>query len=84
MALIIGNNAYHELPERMQLTSPKNDATDVAAALKRLGYPLVYDAAFTDASRETMTAGQRVVCRLSKAHEVCDLLLRRPRHPDGG
>ena len=35
IALIIGNSAYQNTPE---LKNPKNDATDMAAALRRLGF----------------------------------------------
>jgi hypothetical protein len=55
VALVIGNNAYSELPEPMQLTSPRNDAQDVAAALKKLGYTLVTDGPVMDASQEMIT-----------------------------
>jgi uncharacterized caspase-like protein len=34
-ALVIGNSAYRSMPK---LTNPVNDATDIAAALARLGY----------------------------------------------
>ena len=34
VALVIGNSAYAHVPE---LTNPRNDATDIAAALTRLG-----------------------------------------------
>jgi hypothetical protein len=37
VALVIGNNTYQELPMGMQLTSPKNDATDIAIELKKMG-----------------------------------------------
>ncbi len=36
-ALIIGNNAYSSTP----LTNPVNDATDMAAALKQLGFTVI-------------------------------------------
>jgi formylglycine-generating enzyme required for sulfatase activity len=38
VALIVGNSAYQHAPK---LTNPKNDATDVAAALKKLGFQVV-------------------------------------------
>ncbi len=37
VALVVGNSAYPEAP----LTNPKNDATDVADALKRLGFDVI-------------------------------------------
>jgi hypothetical protein len=38
VALVIGNSAYKNAP---QLKNPANDATDMAAALKRLGFDVV-------------------------------------------
>jgi hypothetical protein len=55
VALVIGNNVYDQLSPSMQLTSPKNDAADVAAALQRLGYTLVNDGPVIDASRDAIT-----------------------------
>jgi formylglycine-generating enzyme required for sulfatase activity len=55
VALVIGNSAYSELAQSMQLTSPKSDAADVAAALQRLGYTLVNDGPVIDASRDAIT-----------------------------
>jgi len=55
VALVIGNNAYDQLSPSMQLTSPKNDAADVAAALQSLGYRLVNDGPIMDASRDAIT-----------------------------
>ena len=55
VALVIGNNHYANLPDNRQLISPVSDVTDVAAALKALGYTLVIGDAVTDASRDTMT-----------------------------
>ena len=70
VALVIGNNKYKELPERMQLTSPVADAKDVAAALKSLGYTLVTGAAVTDASRESLTAATEKFATLAKSAEA--------------
>jgi formylglycine-generating enzyme required for sulfatase activity len=55
VALVIGNSAYSELAQSMQLSSPKNDATDVADALRSLGYTLVNDGPIIDASRDAIT-----------------------------
>lgn len=52
VALVIGNNKYANLPANMQLTSPVADATDVAAALKAMGYTIVTGGPVTDASRD--------------------------------
>jgi formylglycine-generating enzyme required for sulfatase activity len=55
VALVIGNNHYAGLPESMQLTSPVNDAKDVAAQLAAMGYTLITGKAVTDASRDAIT-----------------------------
>jgi|GEM_PF-5255225 len=54
VALVIGNNRYANLPDSRQLASPVADATDVAAALKALGYTLVTGGAVTDAGRDAI------------------------------
>ena len=56
VALVIGVNRYTYLADSSQLRSPVADATDVAAALKGLGYSLTTGTALTDASRETTVA----------------------------
>ncbi len=38
VALVIGNSAYQSTPA---LTNPRNDATDMAAALKKLGFQVI-------------------------------------------
>ena len=38
VALVVGNGSYEHTPK---LTNPKNDATDVAAALKDLGFEII-------------------------------------------
>jgi ABC-type sugar transport system substrate-binding protein len=38
VALVIGNSSYQQAPE---LRNPKNDATDVAAALRELGFQVI-------------------------------------------
>src|ERR1700681_4880445 len=38
LALVIGNSAYRNTP---RLTNPRNDAEDVAAALKRTGFETI-------------------------------------------
>jgi hypothetical protein len=40
VALVIGNGAYRNVP---QLTNPTNDATDIAAALKRSGFDVALE-----------------------------------------
>lgn len=70
VALVIGNNHYKELPERMQLTSPVDDATDVASALKALGYTLVTGKAVTDGTRETITSVTEKFATAAKGAEA--------------
>ncbi len=48
VALVIGNSAYAHVP---QLTNPANDATDIAAELKKLGFEVI---AGTDADKRSM------------------------------
>jgi len=50
IALIIGNSAY---PGNMALANPSNDAKDMAAALRNMGFGVIE---VKDASREQMTA----------------------------
>src|SRR5215471_7753273 len=38
IALVIGNSAYQNTPK---LTNPKNDATDMAAVLKKYGFEVI-------------------------------------------
>ena len=52
VALVIGNSAYKESP----LRNPVNDATDMAAALKNLGFSVILR---TNASRRQMVEGVR-------------------------
>jgi uncharacterized caspase-like protein len=70
VALVIGNNRYSELPDRMQLTSPVADATDVAAALKALGYTIITGQALTDASRDAITTASEKFAAESKGAEA--------------
>jgi hypothetical protein len=57
VALIIGNGGYKNVPA---LPNPPNDATDVAAAFKRLGFAvnLLTDASFDDMRRGLIAFGQ--------------------------
>ncbi len=70
VALVIGNNAYRDLSPSMQLTSPVNDAQDVAAALQRLGYTVVGGAAITDATREQLTAATEQFATAARGAEA--------------
>ncbi|HSJ02995.1 MAG TPA: caspase family protein, partial [Verrucomicrobium sp.] len=68
VALVIGNNDYSELSESRQLTSAVNDAKDVAAALKALGYTVVSGDAIANADRNTIiTATETFASRAKNA-----------------
>jgi hypothetical protein len=69
VALVIGNNKYANLSENRQLTSPVADATDVAAALKALGYTLISGGAVTDASKDTMLNATEAFAKAAKNAE---------------
>ncbi|TDU67302.1 putative caspase-like protein [Prosthecobacter fusiformis] len=70
VALVIGNNQYSELPERMQLSSPVADAMDVATALSGLGYTIVTGAAVTDASRDVITSATEKFAQAARNAEA--------------
>ncbi len=57
VALVIGNGAYRSVPA---LTNPPNDAGDVAAALKRLGFAvsLIRNGSFDDMRRGLIAFGR--------------------------
>jgi uncharacterized caspase-like protein len=57
VALVIGNGAYRSVPA---LPNPPNDAGDVAAALKRLGFAvtLVTNASFDEMRRGLIALGR--------------------------
>src|SRR5579871_3224571 len=57
VALIIGNSAYRNVPA---LPNPANDASDVAAAFKRLGFAvtLLQNGSFDDMRRALLAFGQ--------------------------
>jgi len=56
VALVIGNSAYRNVPE---LPNPANDAGDIAAALKRLGFAvtLIANASFDEMRRGLIAFG---------------------------
>ncbi|MGV3663171.1 MAG: caspase family protein [Prosthecobacter sp.] len=70
VALVIGNNNYTQLPEGSQLRSPVADASDVAAALKALGYTLINDGPITNVTREGMTAATESFATQAKGAEA--------------
>lgn len=57
VALVIGNGAYRNVPA---LLNPPNDASDIAAALKRLGFTvsLATNAGFDDMRRRLIVLGR--------------------------
>jgi hypothetical protein len=57
VALVIGNSAYRNVPA---LPNPANDAGDIAAALKRLGFAvtLITDATFEEMRRGLIALGR--------------------------
>ena len=59
VALVIGNGAYGNVPA---LLNPPNDASDIAAALKRLGFTvsLATNASFDEMRREARRALARI------------------------
>lgn len=66
VALVIGNNDYAELSESRQLTSAVNDAKDVAAALKALGYTVISGDAIANADRNTIITATETFASKSK------------------
>lgn len=54
VALVIGNNKYANLSEGQQLTSPLNDAKDLATTLQGMGYTLVTGGAVLDSGRDAI------------------------------
>ena len=70
VALVIGNNAYANLPSQMQLQSPVSDAADVAAALKKLGYRIIGDKPLTNGTREAMTGAAEAFAAAAKSAEA--------------
>src|SRR6478672_6117990 len=57
VALVIGNGAYRNVPA---LLNPPNDASDIAAALKRLGFTVTLstNAGFDDMRRSLIALGR--------------------------
>lgn len=70
VALVIGNSKYANLPPTMQLTSPVADASDVAAAVKALGYTIVTGSAVKDASRDGILTSIEAFIQAAKGAEA--------------
>jgi branched-chain amino acid transport system substrate-binding protein len=66
VALVIGNSSYRSMPS---LANPKNDAADVAAALKGLGFETI---AATDLTRAAMNS---TLSQFSRAVRGADVAL---------
>jgi hypothetical protein len=64
IALVIGNSAYRKFP---QLPNPRNDAEDVTAALKRVGFTVLGGA---DLTREQMRDSLRQFARSAQDAEA--------------
>ncbi len=70
VALVIGNGAYTNLTQGMQLTSPAADANDVAGALQKLGYRIIGGNALINARREAMTTAAEQFAAAAKSAEA--------------
>ena len=77
VALVVGNSTYANIG---RLPNPENDAADVSAALRRLGFEVTTE---FDADRVELTDALRAFTRKSAGADVSAGLLRRPRHRDG-
>src|SRR5262245_57978227 len=66
VALVIGNSAYRNMAP---LSNPANDATDVAAALKRLDFETIFE---TDLDKAGM---DEAVIRFARAARDSDVAL---------
>ena len=64
VALVVGNSTYAHIG---RLPNPENDATDVAAALRRLGFDVTTE---LDADRAPMTEALRAFTRRSAGADV--------------
>ena len=74
---MVGNSIYAHIG---RLPNPENDATDVAAALRRLGFEVTAE---LDTDRATLTEALRAFTRRSAGADVSLGVLRWPRHRDG-
>ena len=72
VALVMGNGAYRNVP---RLTNPANDAADVAAALKVVGFETIVA---TDLDRVAMDEATIRFARRTKCGH-CVVILQRPR-----
>ena len=64
VALVVGNSAYAHTG---RLTNPKNDATDVSSALRRIGFEVTME---LDADRVELTEGLRGFTRRSVGADI--------------
>ena len=77
VALVVGNSTYAHIG---RLPNPENDAADMSAALRRLGFEVTTE---LDANRVELTEALRAFTRRSAGADVSLGLLRGPRHRDG-
>ena len=77
VALVVGNSAYAEIG---RLPNPGNDAADLSAALRRLGFEVT---TVRDADRNAMTEALRVFTRESARADVSLVFYAGPRAGDG-
>ena len=77
VALVVGNSTYAHVG---RLPNPDNDAADISAALRRLGFEVTTE---LDADRVELTEALRAFTRRSAGADVSLVFIRGPRHRDG-
>ena len=77
VALVVGNSTYAHIA---RLPNLDNDAADMSAALRRLGFEVTTE---FDADRVELTEALRAFTRRSADADVSMVFLRGPRHGDG-
>ena len=77
VALVVGNSTYAHI---RRLSNPQNDTTDVAAALRRLGFEVMTE---LETDRAPLTTALLAFTRRSAGGGRVAGVLRGPRHRDG-
>ena len=77
VALVVGNSTYAHIG---RLPNPDNDARDMSAALRRLGFEVTTE---LDADRVELTEALRAVHAPERRGGRLAGVLRGPRHRDG-
>ena len=77
VALVVGNSTYAHIG---RLPNPENDAADMSAALRRLGFEVTTE---LDADRMELTEALRAFTRRKRGRGRVAGLLRGPRYRDG-